>query len=39
MANIFSGLESLGLGNLSGMQLFEGKDKDEEKEKKPVELK
>lgn len=39
MANIFSGLESLGLGNLSGMQLFEGKDKEEEKEKKPVELK
>lgn len=39
MANIFSGLESLGLGNLSGMQLFEGKEKEEEKKKGPVELK
>ena len=39
MANIFSGLESLGLGNLSGMQLFEGKEKEEEKKNGPVELK
>lgn len=28
MANLFSGLESLGLGNLSGMQLFEHKEKE-----------
>lgn len=28
MANIFSGLESLGLGNLSGMKLFENEKKE-----------
>lgn len=32
MANMFSGLESLGLGNLSEMQLFEKKDKEKEKD-------
>lgn len=31
MANLFSGLESLGLGNLSEMQLFEHKEKQEKK--------
>ncbi|MBP3568727.1 MAG: DUF2225 domain-containing protein [Lachnospiraceae bacterium] len=41
MANLFSGLESLGLGNLSGMQLFE-KEKKEAVQggaKAPVEVK
>ena len=28
MANLFSGLESLGLGNLSEMKLFEHKEKE-----------
>lgn len=28
MANMFSGLEAFGLGNLSGMDVYEGKDKD-----------
>lgn len=32
MANIFSGLESLGLGNLSEMKLFENEKKNVEKE-------
>ena len=32
MANLFSGLESLGLGNLSGMKLFETEKKGEEKD-------
>ena len=31
MSNLFSGLESLGLGNLSEMKLFEQKEKDKEK--------
>lgn len=43
MADLFSGLESLGLGNLSGMKLFEQKDKEKEDGKKasaqPVEVK
>ena len=43
MANLFSGLESLGLGNLSGMKLFENKEKEKEEGKKsadqPVEVK
>ena len=42
MANIFSGLESLGLGNLSEMQLFEHKEKEKEDAKKaaqPAEIK
>lgn len=43
MANLFSGLESLGLGNLSGMKLFENKEKEKEAAKKsgeqPVEVK
>ena len=39
MANIFSGLEALGLGGLSGMKLFEKEKKEEEKEAKPVEVK
>jgi len=43
MANLFSGLESLGLGNLSGMKLFEQKDKEKEDGKKasdqPAEVK
>lgn len=43
MANIFSGLESLGLGNLSEMKLFENKDKDKADgkaaAKQPVEVK
>lgn len=43
MANLFSGLESLGLGNLSGMKLFETKEKEKEDGKKaanqPVEVK
>lgn len=43
MANLFSGLESLGLGNLSEMQLFEHKEKEKAEEKKgaaqPVEVK
>ena len=30
MANLFSGLESLGLGNLSEMKLFEHKEKEKE---------
>ncbi len=33
MANMFSGLESLGLGNLSELQLFEKKEKEKESEK------
>lgn len=33
MANLFSGLESLGLGNLSEMQLFESKENKENKKK------
>lgn len=43
MSNLFSGLESLGFGNLSGMELFENKEKAKEKAKKaaaaPVEVK
>ena len=42
MANLFSGLESLGLGNLSEMKLFEHKEKEKEAAKKaaePVEVK
>ncbi len=41
MANLFSGLESLGLGNLSEMKLFEAKEKEEEKKsvEQPVEVK
>jgi uncharacterized protein (DUF2225 family) len=42
MSNIFSGLESLGFGNLSGIELFENKEKEKEKAKKaaePVEVK
>ena len=31
MANLFSGLESLGLGNLSGMKLFESEKKENDK--------
>lgn len=37
MANLFSGLESLGLGNLSGMKLFENKEKEKAEEKKSSE--
>ena len=37
MANLFSGLESLGLSNLSGMKLFENKEKEKEQAKKTVE--
>jgi len=33
MANLFSGLESLGLGNLSEMKLFEHKEKENEEAK------
>lgn len=42
MSNLFSGLESLGFGNLSGIELFEHKEKEKEKSKKaaePVEVK
>jgi len=39
MANLFSGLESLGLGNLSEMKLFEQKEKVEEKSVEHVEIK
>ena len=42
MANLFSGLESLGFGNLSEMKLFESKEKEKDKAKKaaePVEIK
>ena len=41
MANLFSGLESLGLGNLSGMKLFENKEKEAVKKEvaQPVEVK
>lgn len=43
MANLFSGLESLGLGNLSEMKLFENKEKDKAdgkaSAKQPVEVK
>jgi len=43
MANLFSGLESLGLGNLSEMKLFENKEKDKAAgaaaAKQPVEVK
>ena len=39
MANIFSGLEALGLGGLSEMKLFDKDKKDEEKEAKHVEIK
>ncbi len=42
MANLFSGLESLGLGNLSEMKLFEHKEKEKPEAKKaaePVEIK
>ena len=37
MANLFSGLESLGLGNLSEMKLFEHKEKAKEEAKKTAE--
>ena len=37
MANLFSGLESLGLGNLSEMQLFEHKEKEKAEAKKEAE--
>lgn len=37
MANLFSGLESLGLGNLSEMKLFEHKEKAKEAAKKAAE--
>lgn len=37
MANLFSGLESLGLGNLSEMQLFENKEKQKAAAGKPAE--
>lgn len=39
MSNLFSGLESLGLNNLSGMQLFEQKEKEkaQQKEKEKAE--
>lgn len=33
MSNLFSGLESLGFGNLSELELFEKKEKEEQKEK------
>lgn len=33
MANLFSGLESLGLGNLSNVELFEQKEKEKDKRK------
>ena len=39
MANLFSGLESLGLGNLSEVELFEHKEKEEKKVNQPVEVK
>jgi len=40
MANLFSGLESLGLGNLSEMKLFDHKEKEEAKKAAgPVEVK
>lgn len=42
MANLFSGLESLGLGNLSDMKLFENKEKEKAAAKDsdhPVEVK
>ena len=43
MANLFSGLESLGLGNLSEMKLFEHKEKEKAEANKgaaqPVEIK
>ncbi len=41
MANLFSGLESLGLGNLSEMQLFEHKEKEDSKKSadQPAEVK
>ena len=35
MAGIFSGLESLGLGNLAGAELFE-KEKPKEEEQKGI---
>lgn len=31
MANLFSGLEAFGLGNLSGMEIYEEKEKDNDK--------
>ncbi len=34
MADLFSGLESLGFGNLSGIKLFEQKDKEKAKKEK-----
>lgn len=37
MANLFSGLESLGLGNLSEMKLFENKEKEKSQDKKAAE--
>ena len=37
MANLFSGLESLGLGNLSEMKLFENKEKENAAAKKSAE--
>lgn len=37
MANLFSGLESLGLGNLSEMKLFENKEKEKAAAKKSAE--
>lgn len=37
MSNLFSGLESLGFGNLSGIELFENKEKEKEKAKKGAE--
>ena len=36
MAGIFSGLESLGLGNLAGAELFEKEKPKEEEQKGPV---
>ncbi len=40
MANLFSGMESLGLGNLSEMKLFDHKEKEEAKKAAgPVEVK
>ena len=39
MANLFSGLEDLGLGNLSGMQLFEKKEEKAKASEGPKEVK
>jgi len=38
MANLFSGLESLGLGNLSEMKLFETKEKEDGKKAAPQQV-